>query len=67
MAEIFEDPANKELKSFIAIEKLIKDKLDPKLMSYFQYILNKWQNGDENIRGWLNIQLEGCKGEKTKE
>lgn len=67
IVEIFKDPANKEIKSLIAIEEMTKDKLDPKLAIYFQYILNKWQQGDENIRGWLNIQLESCREKQTKE
>jgi transcriptional regulator with XRE-family HTH domain len=66
LVEILKDPAYGELKSLIAVGEMVKEKLDPDLAAYLQYILNKWQQGDENIRGWLKIQLDSVSKGKRK-
>jgi len=43
------------------IGEKVTGKIDPQLMTYLCYILSKWQQGDENIRGWLKIQLDSQK------
>lgn len=59
LAKILKDPQFNKLQSIVAVGEMVKDKLDPDLTVYFQSILNRWQQGDENIRGWLEVQLEG--------
>jgi transcriptional regulator with XRE-family HTH domain len=58
LTKILKDPQFTELQSMVAVGEMVKDKLDPDLAAYFQSILNRWQQGDENIRGWLKVQME---------
>jgi len=58
LVKILKDPAFGELQSLVTAQELVKDKLDPDLAAYFQYIFNRWQQGDENIRGWLKVQMD---------
>jgi transcriptional regulator with XRE-family HTH domain len=57
LAKIISDPKFPELNSLVAVGAMTKGSLDPKLATYLQYILNKWDQGDETVRGWLMIQL----------
>ena len=58
LATIIKNPKFEELSSLLAINDMVAENLDPQLATYLQYILNKWQQGDENIKGWLKIQLD---------
>lgn len=64
LKKILRDPQFAELQSIVAIKEMITEDLDPQLIGYLQYILTKWQQGDENIRGWLKIQVEGISVQK---
>lgn len=66
LIEILKDPQFAELKSTFSIREIVKDKLDPNLEIYFQSILDRWQQGDENIRGWLKVELEGVLKDKSR-
>jgi hypothetical protein len=55
--KLVNDPKYKELQSVIAVGEMTKGSIDPKLEAYLQYILDKWNQGDETVRGWLMIQL----------
>ena len=57
LVEIFNDPHFAELQSIMAVGEMKKGNIDPKLAAYLQYILDKWHQGDETVRGWLMIQL----------
>jgi transcriptional regulator with XRE-family HTH domain len=57
LLRILNDPQFSELQSIVAIGDEIKESIDPKLAAYLQYILDKWHQGDETVRGWLMIQL----------
>lgn len=41
----------------MALGELTQGSIDPKLRAYLHYILDKWNQGDETVRGWLMIQL----------
>jgi len=62
LASILKDPDYIGLKAVEVINEMTTDNLDPRLINYLQYIITKWQQGDENIRGWLKIQLENISG-----
>jgi transcriptional regulator with XRE-family HTH domain len=66
LAKILKDQQFVELQSVVAVGEMAKDKLDPDLAAYFQSILNRWQQGDENIRGWLKVQMESVSKGKEK-
>jgi transcriptional regulator with XRE-family HTH domain len=53
LINILSDPQFTELQSVIAVSKMVKGNMDPKLGAYLQYILDKWNQGDETVRGWL--------------
>ncbi len=55
--KLLNDPQYKELQSVMAVGEMTKGNIDPKLAAYLQYILDKWHQGDESVRGWLMIQL----------
>ncbi len=55
--ELFKDPQFAELQSIVALGEMTKGSIDPKLQAYLHYILDKWNQGDETVRGWLMIQL----------
>jgi len=61
LLKVLNDPQFAELRSMIMIGEKATGEIDPELMSYLCYILNKWQQGDEDIRGWLKIQLDSQK------
>ena len=61
LLKVLNDPQFAELRSMIMIGEKATGEIDPELMSYLCYILNKWQQGDEDIRGWLRIQLDSQK------
>lgn len=61
LLKVLNDPQFAELRSMITIGEKATGKIDPELMSYLCYILNKWQQGDEDIRGWLRVQLNSQK------
>lgn len=58
LARILNDPQFAELQSVVAVREMVKERLDPDLTEYLQYIVNIWRQGDEKVRGWLMIQLE---------
>lgn len=58
LKKILKDPQFAELQSIVSIGEMITEDFDPQLIDYLQYILTKWQLGDEDIRGWLKIQLD---------
>ena len=55
--KLLNNPKYKEIQSVIAVGEMAKGSIDPKLVAYLQYILDKWHQGDETVRGWLMIQL----------
>lgn len=57
LVEILKVQEFSELKSLFTVFKMTGD-LDPQLMAYLQYLIDKWRQGDENIRGWLKIQMD---------
>lgn len=57
LTKILKDPEFAELRSLMAVSEMVTGDLDPQLTIYLQYILNKWRQGDEDIRGWLRIQM----------
>jgi transcriptional regulator with XRE-family HTH domain len=57
LVKILYNPQFAELKSIVAVGEMSKESIDPKLEAYLQYILDKWNQGDETVRGWLMIQL----------
>ena len=63
LLKVLNNPQFTELRSMITIGENVTGKLDPELMTYLCYILTKWQQGDENIRGWLKIQLDSQKND----
>lgn len=64
LKKILKDPQFAELQSIVSIGEMITEDLNPQLIDYLQFILTKWQQGDEDIRGWLKIQIEGISGQK---
>ena len=66
LTKVLKDPEFAELRSLVAVRELMTGDLDPELAAYLQYILNKWQQGDENIQGWLKIQLDSISGSGEK-
>jgi transcriptional regulator with XRE-family HTH domain len=57
LKKLLNDPKFVEIHSLVAVGEMVKDKLNPNLEAYLQYILGKWHQGDETVRGWLMIQL----------
>jgi Predicted transcriptional regulators len=57
LMKILEDQQFAELQSMVTVGKMTKWHSDPRLEAYLQYIIDKWNQGDATIRGWLMIQL----------
>jgi transcriptional regulator with XRE-family HTH domain len=57
LMNVLREPQFAELQSLVAFGEVTKESIDPKLQAYLQYILDKWHQGDETVRGWLMIQL----------
>ncbi len=58
LLKILKNPQFAELQSVVMVKEMITGDLDPQLIDYLQFILTKWRQGDENIRGWLKIQVD---------
>lgn len=55
---VLKEPRAAEFRSLVAAAELVKEDLDPELLTYVQYILKLGQQGDEKLKHWLMVQLE---------
>jgi transcriptional regulator with XRE-family HTH domain len=57
LKNILKDPRFAEFQSYVISKEIMQGNQGHDLEAYLQYILGKWYQGDETVRGWLMIQL----------
>ncbi len=57
LKNVLREPQFTELQCLMALGEMSQGSIDPKLQAYLHYILDKWNQGGETVRGWLMIQL----------